>query len=117
MPEIFALASYNKSSACYLDPRAQLLCVLEGQKGWESVQDLNFWWHIQTNFFLNIPLNQTISTKSTKIGQIIRKFSSFMIKVTKNVGIEIWSASPMLVRKSYLLLIYTLMPCPSMGPK
>jgi WD40 repeat protein len=33
MPEIFALASYNKSSACYLDPRAQLLCVLEGQKG------------------------------------------------------------------------------------
>ena len=40
-----------------------------------------------------------------------------MIKVTKNVGIEIWSASPMLVRKSYLLLIYTLMPCPSMGPK
>ena len=33
MPEIFALASYNKSSAVYLDPRAQLLCVLEGQKG------------------------------------------------------------------------------------
>ena len=40
-----------------------------------------------------------------------------MIKVTKNVGIKIWSASPMLVRKSYLLLIYTLMPCPSMGQK
>ena len=33
MPDIFALASYNKSSAVYLDPRAQLLCVLEGQKG------------------------------------------------------------------------------------
>ena len=54
MPEIFALASYNKSSACYLDPRAQLLCVLEGQKGWESVQDLNFWWYIQNKLFSSI---------------------------------------------------------------
>ena len=33
MEQVFALASYDKSSAVYLDPRAQLLCVLEGQKG------------------------------------------------------------------------------------
>ena len=33
MNEVFALASYNKDMAVYLDPRAQLLCVLEGQKG------------------------------------------------------------------------------------
>ena len=33
MPEVFALASYSKDMAVYLDPRAQLLCVLEGQKG------------------------------------------------------------------------------------
>ena len=34
MHEVFALASYNKDMAVYLDPRAQLLCVLEGgQKG------------------------------------------------------------------------------------
>ncbi len=33
MDQIFALASYSKSCAVYLDPRAQLLCVMEGQKG------------------------------------------------------------------------------------
>ena len=33
MESVFALATYSKSTAVYLDPRAQLLCVLEGQKG------------------------------------------------------------------------------------
>ena len=33
MEQVFALASYSKATAVYLDPRAQLLCVLEGQKG------------------------------------------------------------------------------------
>ena len=33
MNEVFALASYSTDMAVYLDPRAQLLCVLEGQKG------------------------------------------------------------------------------------
>ena len=33
MEQVFALASYNKSLAVYLDPRAQLLCKMDGQKG------------------------------------------------------------------------------------
>ncbi len=33
MVRVFALASYGKSLAVYLDPRAQVLCQLEGQQG------------------------------------------------------------------------------------
>jgi WD40 repeat protein len=31
--QVYALASYSKSLAVYLDPRAQMLCLLEGQRG------------------------------------------------------------------------------------